>query len=141
MDRCPDGLCPGWCITSQFRCYTSWMPTTRPRHLAGCGHLPLAGPKPSTVAGAPCSGRSPRRPTGAGRAAAPQACSRSATQRHPHRRLRTRLPGSAPRGVAEMIVLDASVLIAYLDADDSQHAAAETPVSYTHLRAHETDSY
>jgi hypothetical protein len=33
MDRCPDGLCPGWCITSQFRCYTSWMPTTRPRHL------------------------------------------------------------------------------------------------------------
>src|SRR5664279_826194 len=99
-----------------------------------------------------------RRPTGAGRAAAPQACSRSATQRHPHRRLRTRLPGSAPRGVAEMIVLDASVLIAYLDADDSQHAAAETllvreiaddfaanpltlaeAVSYTHLRAHETD--
>jgi predicted nucleic acid-binding protein len=28
--------------------------------------------------------------------------------------------------VAGVIVLDASVLIAYLDADDSQHAAAET---------------
>lgn len=42
------------------------------------------------------------------------------------RRLRTGLPGSAARGMAGVIVLDAGVLIAYVDGEDNHHRRADT---------------
>lgn len=47
----------------------------------------------------------------------------------PYRRVRTRLPAAPPRGPARVIVLDASVLIGFLDSDDYHHAAAEQLLS------------
>src|SRR5258708_19902011 len=43
----------------------------------------------------------------------------------PKRRLWSRLPQAPSRGLARVMVLDASVLIGFLDSEDNHHAAAE----------------
>jgi len=45
---------------------------------------------------------------------------------NPYRLLRTGLPAEAWGGMASVIVLDASVLISYLDGDVSHHSAAQS---------------